>query len=57
MAKTVRYSKPNINNIKGKLGREIYKHIMNTPPTDWKKVENESNKVEKKIRKAWGLDK
>ena len=57
MAKTARYSKPNINNIKGKLGRDIYNHIVNTAPTDWNKVNDESNKVEKALRKAWGSDK
>lgn len=56
MARTVKYGKPNMAALHGRLGKRIIKTISKTPPNDMKKVEKEAKKVENRIKKAWGMN-
>ncbi len=54
MARSVKYGKPNMAALHGRLGKRIVNQISKTPPNDMKKVAEEARKVENRIKKAWG---
>ena len=47
--KTITYTKPNIGNLKGKIGRSIIETVRNSPIPDKTKLEAEVKELEKRI--------
>lgn len=45
--KQVTYSKPNMANLRGRLGKSIIETIMNTPKPDETKLKEEAHEIEK----------
>ena len=49
MGRTVRYRKPNMANLSGKLGKHIINQIIESPAPDRKKLKAESEALRKRI--------
>ena len=47
--KPVHYSKPNMNNMRGKRGRQILEEIRNSPRVSMDKLENEVDNYVREI--------
>ena len=45
--KQITYSKPNMANLRGRLGKSIIETIMNTPKPDETKLREEAHEIEK----------
>lgn len=43
------YYKPNMANLRGRMGRSIYETIMNTPKPDLTELERKANEVERRV--------
>ena len=52
VARMIQYSKPNMTNLHGKVGRSILKTIRNTPKLDRKKLQAEADAFEARILAA-----
>ena len=52
MARIIQYSKPNMNNLHGKVGRSILDTIRNTPKLDRKILQAEADAFEARILAA-----
>lgn len=50
MARAIRYGKPNMTNLPPELGRAIFEQMLNTPPSDLKKMKEEADMLEKKMK-------
>lgn len=55
------YYKPNMANLRGRMGRSIYETIMNTPKPDLTELERKANEVERRVleerrRKSTGAE-
>ena len=44
------YSKPNMANLHGRVGREVLRAIRNTPPADFTNLEKGVQECEKRLR-------
>lgn len=44
------YTKPNMANLRGRTGREIFKAIRNTPPADFTNLTKGAEECKRKIR-------
>ena len=52
MAYTPKYGKPNMTNLPSDLGIGIFEQILNTPKPDYKKLQEESMRLEREMVKV-----
>ena len=52
MAYTPKYGKPNMTNLPSDLGIGIFEQILNTPKPDYKKMQEESMRLEREMVKV-----
>ena len=48
----VTYGKPNMAALEGELGRRIIDHILATPPVDFRRLDEECEEINRRMREA-----